>query len=287
MRQYLTANDKKNEIKMLLNHPSFSEKVILVVEGQTDIRLFRSLIKHENISIDSFNGKKDLCNLLSEMSTELPDKVIGICDADHDHITNKANIRKTYSLFVTDFHDAEILMLSSPAITCFIDEYSNHTNLTNLKSDLLNNALNCAYEIGLLRLANERHKLKIRFKGLNYSDFININQSSFNLDINSLVDALLLRSTNKKNGTTKESLINLMEQYRSQSICKYQLSNGHDVTNIIALMYRTPWASIQTDLNAAKVESSLRLAYQKAYFYQTELFSNLSSKFLSLGINYS
>lgn len=40
MRQYLEPDDIINNIKLLLKHPFYSDKLILVVEGKNDIRFF-------------------------------------------------------------------------------------------------------------------------------------------------------------------------------------------------------------------------------------------------------
>ena len=40
MRQYLEPDDIINSIKLLLKHPFYSDKLILVVEGKSDIRCY-------------------------------------------------------------------------------------------------------------------------------------------------------------------------------------------------------------------------------------------------------
>lgn len=285
MQQYLNNSDKKNEIRLLLQHPTYKDKIILIVEGKTDIKLFRNLIKQKNIIIDSFSGKDSLVKLMQDLHVELPERIIAICDADHDHITNEASLRKRYSVYVTDYHDAEIMMLNSPAIESFIDEYSSHANLNKLRTSLLQNVFNTAYEIGLLRLANYRHKLNLKFKNLDYSQFININQSDIKIDIDKLINQILTRSTNKKPKTNHELLIKLMEGYRKQSICIHQLCNGHDTTSIIAEVYRTVWASEHRNMDRQKVETALRVSYQKNYFLDTDLYKQLKIlNFLNLSI---
>ena len=60
MRQYLEPTDVINSIKLLLKHPFYSDKLILIVEGTSDIRFFRSIFDYENVKIESIDGKKSL-----------------------------------------------------------------------------------------------------------------------------------------------------------------------------------------------------------------------------------
>ncbi len=85
MRKYIDQVDKKNEIRLLFKHPSYKDKTIIVVEGDSDIKIFRKLIQHANIKIESIDGKKDLVEVMKQLSIEFPEKIFGICDADFDH----------------------------------------------------------------------------------------------------------------------------------------------------------------------------------------------------------
>lgn len=282
MRKYIEAVDKKNEIRLLFNHPSYRGKIMIVVEGQSDVRLFRSLIENEAIKLESIDGKKDLVTLVSELNSELPGRVIGICDADHDHLTAKAIERESYSVYVTDVHDAEMLMLISPAIHSFLNEYSAIENIGRIKVSLLDNALVTAMPIGLLRWINAQLKANLNFKGLNYSQFIDVDKDTATLNLDSLVDILLVRS---KNSTIdKQTLMAKLAEYQNVSACRYQVCSGHDVTNIISMIYRQKWASLDANMDIRKVESSLRLGYQWHFFSSTELCRKLTARLQELGV---
>lgn len=59
---------------------------------------------------------------------------------------------------------------------------------------------------------------------------------------------------------------------------------GHDVTNLIAMVYRQRWASVEVNMDVKKVESALRLAYRDDDFYQTNLFSSVNNYLERLGV---
>lgn len=73
MRQYLESTDVINSIKLLLKHPFYSDKLILVVEGTSDIRFFRSIFDYENIKLESALLHKDLKVKTSHIYSNLSD----------------------------------------------------------------------------------------------------------------------------------------------------------------------------------------------------------------------
>lgn len=285
MRNYLDSNDKKTEIRLLLQHPSYKNKVIAVVEGNSDYQLFRKLLKHDNIEIEPVDGKKNLVLIMKELVGEFPDKLLGICDADFDHLTSEADDRTPYSVFVTDVHDAEMMMLDSPGLKSFIDEFSSKENVDHLHENAFNNALDAAYHIGLIRYASLKHNLKINFRGLNYSKFVEVNELSVTLDNSELIKMLIERSGPLPDGVNiNETIQHVIENDQLKSESRLQACCGHDVTNIIAQIYRQSWASRETNMGFKRVEESLRIAYQPSYFEKTNLYNNIKNKLSDLNI---
>ena len=136
MRQYLEPDDIINSIKLSLKHPFYSDKLILVVEGKSDIRFFRSLFNHENIKIESIDGKKQLITSMQNFIESYRNKVLSICDADFDHIEGMEDERKLSDIYLTDFHDSEVMMLKSNSLNSFIDEFSQSDKILYLKINL-------------------------------------------------------------------------------------------------------------------------------------------------------
>ncbi|MBC6791989.1 DUF4435 domain-containing protein, partial [Acinetobacter baumannii] len=157
MRQYLESTDVINSIKLLLKHPFYSDKLILVVEGTSDIRFFRSIFDYENIKLESIDGKKNLLLAMEELVNSHKGKIISICDADFDHIEDLEHQRNKFDIYLTDYHDSEVMMLKSGSLFSFIDEYSKDEYLLSLKSELLNNVFNASKALGILRYINYKY----------------------------------------------------------------------------------------------------------------------------------
>jgi len=285
MRDYIDENDKKNEIRLLFRHPSYKNKIIVVVEGDSDYKLFRKLISHERIKIESIDGKKQLIQVMKTLSVEFPEQILGICDADFDHLMGEAEDRKEYAVFVTDEHDIEIMMLFSPALHAFYDEYSSKENIDIIKELALKNILNASYYLGLIRWLNIEYHFNLNFKGMNYSQFIHADKLRIELNEDALIDALLNRSPKLSQGVNKESLLAVIEEFNEKSKCERQVCCGHDVTNIMALIYRQHWASVETNMSFQKIEMALRVGYPKSHFYKTRLFESLRAKLDLLDIH--
>ena len=284
MRNYIDENHKQNEIRLLFKHPLYEGKIIIVVEGMSDVRLFRGILNGEKVRLETIDGKDNLISAMKKLVNEFPDRILAICDADHDHLTGKANERKKHSIYLTDQHDAEVMMLNSPALASLIDEYSSPDNAKELHCNLLKEAFSAAYPVGLLRWINTDESLGLKFKGLNFIQFIDVNRTSVKVDVDTLIDQLLKRSPNKSAIATKSYLITKLNEYQKKKSCKFQVSAGHDLTNIISMVYRQEWASLEKNMDHKKIESSLRIAYSSDHFKDTALFKNLSQYLSGIGV---
>jgi hypothetical protein len=284
VRDYIDENDKKNEIRLLFRHHSYSDKVIIAVEGQSDVRLFRGLIQHERIKFETIDGKQQLLRIMQELAGEFPQKLFSVCDADHDHLTGEDENISEYSIYMTDEHDAEVMLLNSPALDSFISEYSSLDNAETLRATLLENVFPCAYVIGILRWVNAVGDLKLNFKGLNFNQFIDVENLNIRIDVNALLEELLRRSTNTAEGTTVEYMFGMLEDFQSRQACKLQVCSGHDLTKIVSMVYRQRWASIDLNMDQRKVESALRVGYQKSFFKDSGLCRSISAVLANSGV---
>lgn len=272
MRQYLEPTDVINSIKLLLKHPFYSDKLILIVEGTSDIRFFRSIFDYENVKIESIDGKKSLIFAMEKLVRSHKGKVISICDADFDHIENLENQRNCFDIYLTDYHDSEVMMLKSDSLYSFIDEYSKDDYILSLKGKLLNNVFNASKSLGILRYINFKYNMKLSFKKLNFSQFIKVNLLEIELNLETLIDILISRSPNFSH--SKDEVLDYYYDYSKNGYKNEQINCGHDLTNIIACIFRQKEISLEPNMDTKKIETALRLAYQKDYFKSTELYKN-------------
>lgn len=272
-----TANELSSKlvaIRVILKHPSTKEKVFVLLEGETDIRLFKKLFDLNCVEIESLNGKEKVIQALQKLQEEGYQQVIGIKDADFEHLEDTQTIE---NLFITDYHDMEVSMIESEALQSLICEYA-HTQsnrLAFLKQEVYNIAIN----IGYLRWFNNRvGNNTLLFEGLNFGSFIQ--QGSEGLDFNqeSFFETLLEHSR-KKNANlslTPQSLEEIIEDLKRLSIDKFQICCGHDLTKLIA-------KSFLKSFKGDEIEKNLRLAYSFEHFKKTQLYAFLMAWSTALG----
>ncbi|MFT4529568.1 MAG: hypothetical protein ACJAYO_000255 [Thalassolituus oleivorans] len=285
MRKYVDENDKKNEIRMLFRHPLYKNKIIIIVEGGSDVRLFRGIFHFERTKVEPIDGKKELLSAMKDLSVEYPEQVLAICDADHENITGTARMAEQYSVYMTDSHDAELMMMQSPALESFIYEYTISEDVSAMKYSLFDMALRAAYPIGILRWINYESRLNLNFKGLNFNEFVSIDNLELAIDTQSLVNILLERSALKPSFVDYSYLISEIDIYTQKNESGLQVCCGHDVSNLIAILYRQKSVSTDKNMDVKKVELALRLSYQKEYFFDTKLFDRVSRRIGEFGVS--
>lgn len=275
MRRYIDSSSKTNEIRLLLKHPTYKNSLVIILEGSTDIRLFRSLLYSDSVCLESVDGKVDLINVMNDLKEDRNISVIAICDADFDHINNLADERAKSGIYLTDVHDAETMLVNSPSLTSFIDEYSNHDNHAEINGQLKDCVLSVAYEIGLIRLTSFNDKMNLNMKKMNYNNFININKLNVDLNKEQFISDILIRSKSLKSGVDKDLILSRYEEEKQLEHSLLQVCCGHDIANIVAMLYSQRWVSCVQNINKDKVESALRLAYTIEYFKNTSLYTKI------------
>ena len=101
-----TLTEVLTEIKLSY---SILKGTYIIVEGESDVKLFRSFFDDSQCQIWWFRGGvHQLEHSLSEIAKTYP-LVIGIRDADFMHLEGRTPA--IGNLFLTDFHDLEMMMV--------------------------------------------------------------------------------------------------------------------------------------------------------------------------------
>ena len=109
-RQEVTYQEKLNQIRMDLNHPNTQGKVFVLVEGESDIRLYRKLFNDAICKVEIVpGGNVKLESCVADISSSYP-LAIGIRDADFIHLSSEAYNK--VNMFLTDYHDIEMTMIA-------------------------------------------------------------------------------------------------------------------------------------------------------------------------------
>lgn len=271
---------------MKLNTDKYSDKVMIFVEGKSDVLFFEKLLNEPNIKFELSDGKQNAKKQLKKIKQATPKyghHAIGICDADFDHLNNN----KEYPpIFLTDTHDYETMILQDIGIKSLITEHCIDKFKLALNRNLLKNASNLTYQIGLIKWSNSKSsQFRLNFKDkndepLNLSEFIKFKDFDGKFDQDKYIERVMSQSA--KQSQIKTTLLKEMQILELQQADKYQVCNGHDLAVIMALIIcnyenQNNKRVLLTKLNQADIESNLRLSYNIDNFKKTDLYKQLKN----------
>ena len=258
----LCARDTIDQIILSLNSEIGKDLVYILIEGIYDCKIYSKLFDQEKTNVEYVNGKGQVSTALNELNN-ITKQVIGICDADFSHLQNiSPNI---YNLFLTDFHDIEMTMLS---INGVLKDALTEYELQNNTSEILQKALNETRIISYIRWFNQINNTKLRFDNMGLGGFVMPHDINAHLDIEAYLCALNKRSLNKTKAVTVDDITQFIQS--NNCIDLFNLCNGHDVTALITLI-------IGSTTSHEIFCSILRASFNIQYFNKTQLYINIQN----------
>lgn len=228
LRNAIDANDKVVDIRLSLRSEIGKDLIWILVEGENDSKIYPKFFDNQKTKVEFVGGGKGQMQIALNVLTQETDKVIGIRDADFCRIDQ--NIPLDRNLFLTDFHDIEMTMLSSEEVlTNLFIEYS----VNNYISDIWRNILNEVSFVGYVRWLNEKNIVRLLFKGLRFGDFVELQDSQIRLKRRDFLSELNQRSQNKIQEITEEIIDRFQQENPTDDFLN--LCNGHDVTAFLSL----------------------------------------------------
>lgn len=262
MRKYIHASDKINSIKLELRHPNTKDRIWVLVEGESDRKLFIKLFDGPNVSVEQVNGLSKLREAVDELSKET-DRVIGIRDADFLHIKGQSETIK--NIFVTDSHDIEMMLIRSDnTFRSLIAEFCSE-NLADCFA-LRDKVLASIKYLGGIRYFNDVYDCGINFTGLGIGDYYDREQ--LKIDVNRCIHEINRRSPNRTRCAEFNAVKELIEHINDL----YNLCCGHDFVNVLVLYFNNNGSNT----SKRTVSQALRTAYTIAEFRRTNLYHELS-----------
>ena len=268
MRKYLDENSTINTIRLELRHPIGKNYLWILVEGETDQKLYAKLINGGNTKVERVHGGvEQLRKAISILILET-NQILGIRDADFLHLDNKQETIDC--LFLTDAHDGEMMLLScDTAFESIVAEYlpDKRVDFKNFRHKLL---VSLEFLSGI-RWLNNTENLELNFKGIGLDNFYD----AIELTLNKIkcIQEIENRSTTKKRSIQQEEIdlkISDISDY-------YNLCNGHDVEKAFAQHVTIVNKSVRNTkgIKDTDIGKALRIAYRKEDFKTTNLYAIL------------
>jgi len=266
-KQDVTYQDKLNELRLDLSHPNSKGITFVLVEGDTDIRLFRKFFNNATTKIEEIpGGKLKVEDCVEQLTIKYP-LVIGLRDADflhlHEQQYDKSNV------YLTDYHDVEMIIVAVDEVfSSIIFEFTDYPIEQHL--NIRNQIITVLEEISLLKWLNDKEDLRINFDGSGFKDLLSFDP--LKLDFDQYFKRLLSKSPDTR--ITSIELVNeKIAVLRNQNPNPFNLCNGHDF--IKALSHFLKEKGKGNGINDAVVSSLLRLRYTINFLSKTKLYKSI------------
>jgi Protein of unknown function (DUF4435) len=266
-REDITPESKITELRLDISHPRSKGKVFVLLEGESDIKLYRKLFNNDTCKIETIPGGKIFLEKGLGDLNKIYKLIIGIRDADFLHLERAKP--QTPNLFLTDYHDYELMMASESQCHCSV--FFERTNINpNDHNSTFEKLLKSIQFLGYFRWYNEIKSLEFNFRGLGINDLFDKN--TFTIDDKRLVQNVINRSHNAKI-TDVEQIFDAVKQLYDDKYDLRQVCNGHDFMKVMAIIC----SSRQKGISEKDVASQFRVAYSQDIFKKTQLFKDTSA----------
>lgn len=229
----------------------------LVVEGRDDRLFFEQFAERRDCRITTANGKENVADVVSILEADRFPGVVGVVDADFDHIEGRDS--SSDNLIVLETVDLEALLVRSSALDRVLVELGSATKIAGFGMGVREALAEAAATIGCLRLYSLRSGLRLRFQGLRYGRFVD--KWSLTIDIHALIREVMDRS--QRSDLLFEDVSQQIASLRSSVDDRWLVCCGADMVEILALGLRSALGTNNArDVEPTVVRKCLRLAFQ-------------------------
>ena len=256
----LTPSSVVAGVLQTLRSPLSQDRILVVVEGIDDERLYSKCFDAKNTLLYNLGGCLNVQELLGVCKL-YSSRFIVIKDADFDYLNGE--VYTDVNLFLTDVHDAETMVLQHVDINDLCCEYLRKP-VFNFLQDVFDNLRNLSY----MKWYNDINNLRVNFDAVKIANIYN-----GEADI-SLSDCIGEVYGNKANDIKYHITADELEEFiKDKTNADYfMLSNGHDVCDCICLKLKHLGYGNITNKEVARC---LRVLFTIDRFRETRLYCKL------------
>jgi hypothetical protein len=280
-RKITDINDSSSVIrtttKITMSANSRQFRVVVLVESPNNEKLFKPFFTN-NCYFYSTNGWSLLIDILNFFNNSKNIFVVlGIIDADFHRIENKKMLID--NLFLTDFHDTEMMIIFSKSWNNFIIRVSDEDKIKAIevpnRKQVKCLIIDLIRPLAILRLLNERENIGLMFKtknqktgDFNYIDYDFIDLKAFQVNMEQLLKTVENKSQKQNYFRNNPEIKTKYNQLLRENFDLRELSNGHDFINVLAIVLNKKYTS-------KELEDFLIYSYHSTDFEQTALYKSL------------
>jgi len=281
MREHITPDRIANAIRQDKSY----QGTYLIVEGKSDYWFYTKFIDKKACQVEMAYGYLKVIAVINNLEQTNYQKALGIIDADFRRLENETLVSN--NILMTDVHDLETMIIQSPVFEQVIESYyvkeRYETFIAKKPDNLRNILLHLAKPIAYLKWINKIHDYGLLFKPqketdkpLDYTKFIeksNLTFKGYEELIKTVINYTINKIHPQKLTVSQQEIldkIKIKEMEGQHDL--WQLCNGHDLTNLIAIALLKAISSYNAKaVGYTEIERNLILAYDSFYFKTTNL----------------
>lgn len=263
----ITYQEKLNELRLDISHPKSQGINFVLLEGESDIRLFRKFFNLEKCKVENIPGGNPKLEECVATLINIYPLIVGIRDSDFIQILDPQYAKQ--NMFLTDQHDIETTMLNfKPVLNALVFEFS--TKKEDEHEALKDNLIQIISSLSYLKLLNEKESLRLSFSS-GFQDLISF--ANQNIDLDQYISRCISKSPDALI-TDSALILEKLALLRESNYDKMHLTNGHDLLNVFAKYFRE--IEGRNGTNGEQLETALRMIFTKKMFEETNLYSELN-----------
>jgi hypothetical protein len=271
MREFITPDRIANQIRM--RRSSFSG-TFLIVEGRSDKLVYERFINDTKCEISIANSKDNAVNALNilekDKTLDKPLGVLTIVDADFWILEKK--LPTSPNLLLTDYHDLELMIMSSPTLDKLIREHGSEDKIRNFGKNIFNILLQSGQSIGYLRWVSLKYNIALKFEDLSFKKFVS--ETNLSIDISKLIKAL--KDNSQKHTLQETQIKGYIKEIENNTYDSRHICCGHDLICLLSIgLCKLLGSSNSNEVKPEVLERELRLGYEFSYFCHTQLYASI------------
>lgn len=271
MTGHITKHIVANEIRMMRTQ---HHGALLIVEGPSDKTAYKNLLDKAACRIVIAHGKGNAVGAIAILESALFPGVLAIIDSDFRRLECAA--LPSANVLSTDDHDLECMMCRSPAFHKLVAEYANSDRLDDFQrragGDVAQLLAHRTMRLGYLRWASIRNGWNLSFEKISFSSFVDRDSLVID-DVKLFVE---VRNRSQKHELSNSDMLLAVGALTSDSHNPWHVSCGHDILELLSFALRSAFAAHRTiEVGREQLERGLRLAYERAFFSVTKLYSEM------------
>jgi hypothetical protein len=246
--------------------------VVVIVEGTADVSVYNRFFNQKLCVTIPAYGKENAIEALQILEVSNEKNILIIVDADFDHLDN--HVYASTNLFLTDFHDMEMMIIASESFKKIIQMYGSPEKIAALDKSIKDIILDNSLPLGFFRWISSptEDNLRLRFRDISFDRFVNY--ETLEIDLDAMINEVLCNSDNPN--VEFERIKSEITRLCNESIDKLQVCSGKDVCQLLAIGFNSIFGKdCIINLTKTTIETKLRESYEFDCFNNSNLYKSI------------